>query len=74
MCRVACLHVDGNRGDVDEMGLSNKLVWAKSLGPLQHDFIHKGARESMSILEVFIVTGGSVWVYGVTNVQPCHPG
>ena len=49
-------------------------VWVKRLGPLQHDFIHKGARESMSILEVFIVTGGSVWVYGVTNVQPCHPG
>ena len=29
MCRVALLDVDGNRGDVDEMGLSNKLGLGK---------------------------------------------
>ena len=29
MCRVAFLNVDGNRGDVDEMGLSNKLGLGK---------------------------------------------
>ena len=29
MCRVAFLDVDGNRGDVDEMGLSNKLGLGK---------------------------------------------
>ena len=29
MCRAAFLNVDGNRGDVDEMGLSNKLGLGK---------------------------------------------
>ena len=29
MCRVAFQDVDGNRGDVDEMGLSNRLGLGK---------------------------------------------